>query len=143
VRPARTQRGLSLLEVVVACALLGVLMALALPRWQGHQQQQRLRYGIAQVAANLRQAQERAKAERIPYTVSFTLGSPVYPIARSGGGFTETAELPAGVTATATQTVTFSAFGQPASAYSVTIQSAAGSATATVSSTGGITYVEP
>lgn len=142
-RRGRGERGLSLIELVIAASLLAVLMALAFPRWQGHQHQQRLRYGVAQVAGNLRQAQERAKAERISYTVAFTAGSSLYPIARSGGGFVENAELPAGVTATATQTLTFSAFGQPASAYTVTIQNAAGTATVTVTSTGGITYVEP
>jgi prepilin-type N-terminal cleavage/methylation domain-containing protein len=143
VRRARGERGLSLIELVIAASLLAILMALAFPRWQGHQHQQRLRYGVAQVAASLRQAQERAKAERIPYTVSFTAGSGLYPIARGGGGFLENAELPAGVTATATQTVTFSAFGQPAAAYTVTVQNVAGTATVTVTSTGGITYVEP
>lgn len=142
-RRARGERGLSLIELVIAASLLAILMALAFPRWQGHQHQQRLRYGVAQVAASLRQAQERAKAERIPYTVSFTAGSGLYPIARGGGGFLENAELPAGVTATATQTVTFSAFGQPAAAYTVTVQNVAGTATVTVTSTGGITYVEP
>jgi type II secretory pathway pseudopilin PulG len=143
VRRARFEGGLSLIELVIAASLLAILMALAFPRWQGHQHQQRLRYGVAQVAASLRQAQERAKAERIPYTVSFTAGSGLYPIARGGGGFLENAELPAGVTATATQTVTFSAFGQPAAAYTVTVQNVAGTATVTVTSTGGITYVEP
>ena len=142
-RRARFEGGLSLIELVIAASLLAILMALAFPRWQGHQHQQRLRYGVAQVAASLRQAQERAKAERIPYTVSFTAGSGLYPIARGGGGFLENAELPAGVTATATQTVTFSAFGQPAAAYTVTVQNVAGTATVTVTSTGGITYVEP
>jgi prepilin-type N-terminal cleavage/methylation domain-containing protein len=139
----RGQRGLSLIEVVVAASLLALLMALAFPRWQGHQHQQRLRYGVAQVAAGLRQAQERAKAERTPYTVTFTLGSGSYPIVRSGGGFRENAELPAGVVATATQTVTFTAFGQPGAAYTVSLQNAAGTATVTVTATGGITYVEP
>lgn len=142
-RDAGGQRGLSLLEIVVVAALMGVLLTLAFSRWQGYQDQQRLRYGVAQVAADLRQAQERAKAERIGYTVTFALGSRAYAITRAGGGFRENAELPTGVTPSANLTVSFTPFGQPAAAQVVTLQNPAGSATVTVSSFGGITYVGP
>ncbi|MDR7521009.1 MAG: hypothetical protein QN168_00950 [Armatimonadota bacterium] len=139
----RSVTGFGLLEVVIATALLALLLVLGTNRWQGHVARQRLRYGAAQVAANLRHAQERAKAERAAYTVAFTAASGAYTIARSGGGFVERADLPPGVTAAGTLTVRFSAFGQPSSAYAVTVQNAAGAATVTVSSFGGITYQEP
>lgn len=149
---ARQQRGLSLLEVAVTVALLGLLLALAVGRWQEYMALQRLRYGAAQVATGLRQAQERARAERTAYTVTFVAGSRAYPIVRTGGGFQENAELPDGITPTASVTVRFDAFGRPvdaagqpiASAQTVTLADPSGrTATATVSPGGGIDYQGP
>jgi type II secretory pathway pseudopilin PulG len=145
------------LELVIVVALIGALLAVAFTRWQGYTAQQRLRYGTAQVATDLRQAQERAKAERIRYTVAFTTASAAYTIARSGGGFIENTSLPAGVTVetvtpslTPPLVVTFSAFGTPIDpdtevrqAYTVTVRNAAGTRTITVTASGGITYQEP
>lgn len=135
--------GFSLLEVLIVGVILVVAATLALSRWQGYSAQQRLRFGTAQVATDLRQAQERAKAERAAYTVTFVAASSAYTIARSGGGFAENTLLPNQVTATASQVVTFDAFGRPAAAYAVTVQNYMGSGTATINATGGITYQTP
>jgi prepilin-type N-terminal cleavage/methylation domain-containing protein len=140
----RAVRGFSVLELAVVVALLGVLLTLAVGQWRHYVALQRLRYGVAQVATGLRQAQERARAERMPYTVTFTAGSRLYPIARSGGGFREDAELPEGITPTASRTVTFDAFGRPDAAHTITLQNPQGIvATATVNAGGGISYQEP
>ncbi len=137
-------RGFSVLELAVVVTLLGVLLTLAVGQWRTYMALQRLRYGAAQVATGLRQAQERARAERVPYTVTFTAGSRVYPIERSSGGFRENAELPEGITPTASQTVTFDAFGRPDAAHTITLQSPQGlTATATVNAGGGIGYQHP
>ncbi len=143
VPPAGARPGFSLLEVVVVLAIIAVVTTLAFARWQGYTAQQRLRYGAAQVATDLRQAQERAKAERIQYTVTFTASSSAYTIARSGGGFVENTRLPDQVTAMANQVVTFSAFGKPDAAYTITVQNSTGTGTASVNATGGITYQAP
>jgi len=135
--------GFSLLEVLIVAVIMVVAMTLAFARWQGYTAQQRLRFGTAQVATDLRQAQERAKSERAPYTVTFVASSSAYTIARTGGGFLEDTQLPDQVTATASQIVTFSAFGRPAAAYTVTVQNSWGSGSATVNATGGITYQTP
>lgn len=141
--------GFSLLEVAVALGLAAVLLALAFTGWRGYTARQRLRYGTVRVATDLRQAQERAKAERATYTVTFAAASSAYVIARSGGGFVENATLPAGVTATAAQTVTFDAFGRPVdatgqpTAYTVELQNSSGSGSVSVNSTGGISYQAP
>jgi prepilin-type N-terminal cleavage/methylation domain-containing protein len=139
-RPRAAAPGFSLLEVAVVAALAGVVLALAFTGWRGYTAQQRLRYGTAQVATDLRQAQERAKAERVVYTVTFVASSPVYTIARSGGGFLENATMPDGVTAAASVTVTFSAFGRPDAAHTITVQSAVGTGVVTVTALGGISY---
>ncbi len=139
----RSTGGFGLLETVVVVVLVAILLTVAMTGWRGYMAQQRLRYGVAQVASDLRQAHERAKAERAPYTVSFTASSASYTIARDGGGFLENAQLPDGVTVTETVVVAFSAFGRPGAEQTITVQNAAGTAAAAVNEAGGITYSEP
>ncbi len=141
--PATGRDGFSLLEVMIVGFVLIIATTLAMSRWQGYSALQRVRYGAAQVATDLRQAQERAKAERATYTVTFTAASSAYTIARTGGGFAENTQLPNQVTASASQVVSFDAFGRPAATYTVTVQNYMGSGTATVNATGGITYQSP
>lgn len=145
--PARARvphrNGFSLFEVLIVGFILVVAMTLAFARWQGYSAQQRLRYGVAQVALDLLQAQERAKSERAQYTVTFVAATSGYTIARSGGGFIENTRLPEQVTVTASQVVTFSAFGRPDAARTITVQNSAGSGTASVNAAGGITYQTP
>jgi prepilin-type N-terminal cleavage/methylation domain-containing protein len=135
--------GFTLLEVAVVVSIAAVLLGLSYTGWQGHIAKQRLRYGIIQVASDLREGQERAKEARITYTVTFTAAASTYVIARSGGGFVENAELPAGVTVAGNDVVTFTAFGQPDAAHTITVQNSTGNGTVTVNATGGISYVTP
>ena len=51
--------------------------------------------------------------------------------------------MPDGVTAAANDLVTFSAFGQPDAAHTITIQNSTGNGTVTVNATGGINYQTP
>ncbi len=137
------QGGYSLLELVVVGMVVAVLLGLAVSNWHGHAERQRLRYGVAQVASDLRVAVERAKAERIAYTVTFNADSGDYTIARSGGGFLENARLPDRVTAERNLIVTVSAFGRPDAAYTVTVRNGSGTAAASINAAGGISYQEP
>lgn len=138
----RASRGFSILELMVVLALFGVLATLVASGWRAHVAQQRLRYGVAQVAMDLRGAQERAKAERAPYVVTFTAASSAYTIARSGV-FLENARLPDGITAMSNVVVVFSAFGRPDAARTITIGGAAGTASVSLNAAGGVTYQEP
>ncbi len=133
--------GWTILETVVVLSLIAVLLGLSFSAWRGHIAQQRLRYGIVQVATDLREAQERAKEARVQYTVTFTASSPAYVIA--GGTFVENARLPDGVTVAANDVVAFSAFGQPDAAHTITIQNSTGTGTVPVNATGGINYQTP
>ncbi len=140
---ARSEHGFTMLELLIAVAVVGVLVAGAYTTWQKYSNQQRLRYAAIQVASGLREGEERAKAERTPYTVAFTASSTTYVISRSGGGFVEKAALPAGVTPQASDTVMFSPFGQPDAAHTITLQNGTGTRTASIDSAGGITYQGP
>lgn len=142
-KPLRSAAGFTVLEVVVVISIAAILVGLSYTSWRGYTAKERLRFGIIAVASDLREAQERAKEARIQYTVTFTGTSSSYTIARSGGGFIENARLPEGVTAAANDVVTFSAFGQPDAAHTITIQNSTGSGTVTVNATGGIAYSTP
>ncbi len=137
--------GFSLVETLVAMAILSVMFAMGMFYWQGRLTQNALRYGTFQVAADIRQAQEQAKSERYQYTVAFAAGATSYTIQRSDwatGGYNKTVQLPSGVT-TNTVSVVWSAFGQPGSAYTVTVSNSAGTGSALVNAAGGITYQLP
>jgi prepilin-type N-terminal cleavage/methylation domain-containing protein len=136
-------RGTTLLELALVVAILAVLLGLAYPSWQRFRAHQSLRYGAAQVATDLREAQERAKAERKEYRVTFTAGSAEYTVERVGGGFTHRAELPPGVTLSRGAVVSFTAYGRPNETYSIELVNSAGTATVTVSGGGGIQYSAP
>ncbi len=137
--------GFSLVETLVAMAILSVMFAMGMFYWQGRLTQNALRYGTFQVSSDIRQAQEMAKSERYQYTVAFTAGTTSYTVRRidwSTGGYNKTVQLPSGVT-TNTVSVVFDAFGRPGGAYTVTVSNSAGTGSALVNATGGITYTLP
>jgi prepilin-type N-terminal cleavage/methylation domain-containing protein len=135
--------GFTMLEMMIVLVIAGILVTLSFTAWRTYTAQQRLRYGAIQVASGLREAEERAKSERAAYTIAFTGSSSTYVIQRTAGGFVENAALPTGVTPQASDTVTFSAFGRPDAAHTVTLQNNTGTKTASVDSAGGITYQSP
>jgi Tfp pilus assembly protein FimT len=139
----RASAGFGLLEALVTASVLAMLLALAFTRWQGYTAYQRLRYSTAQVAADLRSAQERAKSERVGYTVTFASGLSTYTVVRVGGGFNQNSTLPDGVAAVSSVVVDFSAFGQPAAARTIAVRNSTGTGTITVNLSGGIAYQDP
>lgn len=139
----------SMIEMLIAIAVLSVALAFSFLQWREYTELQRVRYGTVQLATDVREAMERAKAERYAYTVTLTVASSDYSITRTAGGYTEDTQLPDGVMATATQTVRFSAFGKPVDAlgapigYVLSVQNPKGTGTVTVTSAGGVTYQAP
>ena len=95
---AHSERGFTMLEMFIALSIAAILVTLTFTNWRNYTAQQRLRYAAIQVASGLREAEERAKAERTVYTVTFTASSSTYLIVRTSGGFNENAALPPGVT---------------------------------------------
>jgi type II secretory pathway pseudopilin PulG len=138
-----------MIEVLLVIALASVLLLFGSLRWQEYIELQRLRYGTVQLATDVREAMERARAERNAFTLSMTAASSDYSIARTAGGYTENTNLPDGVRATATQVVRLSPFGKPVDAlgtptgYVLVVQNPKGTGVVTVTSAGGVTYQEP
>lgn len=140
-RRLRTEAAYSVIELVVVLSTIGLVLTLSFSSWRGYTAQRQLRYSAAAVAADLRQAQERAKEARVPYTVTFTASSSTYVIA--GGTFREDAVLPGNVVTSSSGVVTFSPFGQPNADHTITVQNDKGTGTVTVTSMGGISYQAP
>jgi prepilin-type N-terminal cleavage/methylation domain-containing protein len=138
----RSDRGFTMLELMIAVAIAAILVVAAYTSWRKYSDQQRLRYSVIQVASSLRQGEERAKAERSTYTVTFTASSSTYVIQRVSGGYLENAQLPTGVTPQASDTVTFTQFGVPQNntPHTITLQNGAGTKTASVNAYGAVTY---
>lgn len=130
--------GFTLIEVVVALVLLGILLVLAIPSLSGYLASRNLDLAGQQVVADLRSAQDRARTQRLLVRVTFTGGSGTYTVATwnptsgqisdrcnlsllaTGGGGTwvpaERVTLPSGVTVSAVPLVNplvFSCLGLP------------------------------
>ncbi len=135
--------GFTLIEVLVAMSIMSIMFAMGVYYWQGRLNQNALRFGTFQVSSDIRQAQEMAKSQRYQYTVTFTSGAPTYTVTCAAPcSYNKTIQLPSNVT-TNTVSVVFSAFGQPSSAYTVSVQNVVGTATVSVDVMGGITYQLP
>lgn len=144
-KPLRGPRhaGHTLIETVVVLSMVGVLLSGAVTGWRGYTARQRIRHAAVQVAADMRQAQERARSERREYRLTFTAASRDYSITRTNPGFVENTTLPDGVVPSAGAVVIFSPYGRPDAVHTITLQSGAGTATVQVKAMGSITYQFP
>jgi prepilin-type N-terminal cleavage/methylation domain-containing protein len=131
--------GMTLIEVIVAIIIIGVLAAIALPRFDFATSSRASVDGAAyMVASDIRYAQEWAMANRASKTVTFTNGSSVYTFNPASTGMDPSGQLPSGVTITGTSPspciVTFNSLGEPIAGGngSVTVSSGGQSKTITV-----------
>lgn len=110
-------RGLSLIELVVVLAIVSLLAGASLIGFNISRTPQMLALAAAQVAADLRVIQQRARLERWEYTATFSVDSNRYDLTRAGGGWVQRAQLPRGVIFVGTtwrgNRVVFSTFGNP------------------------------
>jgi type II secretory pathway pseudopilin PulG len=130
------EHGLSLLEVLAAALLLGVLLMVAIPRLLAPPE---LDVGVTarRVAADLRLAQRLAISGRASYTVAFDpVGGPYtsYAVARQGGTIEPDypKAIPAGVSVAGVDQVTFTPSGAASPPGTITFTVSAGGATARV-----------
>lgn len=166
---ARTDAGLSLIELTVALAIMGLLIVIAIPLLSGYQATRNLDLGGQQLVSDLRAAEDRARTQHYLNLVSFTVASGAYAVqtlSPTGGAVTnrcalpvagtwftaENDQLPSGLTVNSTSLTSnqllFSCQGMPynstgGTAYTadqtVVIRNAAGSRTITVRASGEVT----
>lgn len=119
----RAARGFTLLELLLVCAIIGILGAVGTLTLRGAIQSARLNEASTQLAADLKRA--RSGAQRFNQASSLTLaGSPATEYTVTVNGQTLRRALPNGVRVTAdTQTITYGApFGEIAGAAGLTLK---------------------
>jgi len=107
------QSGVTLIEVILVMALVGILAAILIPRADFTISSRASVDGAAyMVASDIRYAQEYAMANRASKSVIFTSGSSAYSF-NPTGQFDPSGQLPGGVTIQNNFTVTFNSLGEP------------------------------
>ena len=101
-------RGFTLIELMVALAVAGVLMGLAVPSFFESTARARLQGAINELAIDLQYARSEAVRERAPVTLTVAASGASYTIANATRTL-KAVTLPAGVSLTADATVSYDA----------------------------------
>jgi len=139
--PVHPRRAFSLVELVVVTVIVGVLAAIAAPRFAGASDRYRSDAAARRIVADLSAVQERAMAASAPRGVTFTLNSAQYlvdsgPASRASDSTVDLSREPYRAVVRAVTfaggRVVFDGFGVPAASGSVTVACGLWSATVTV-----------
>lgn len=99
------QRGFTLIELMIAVAIVGIIVAIALPNYNSHIRKTRRSDAVASII-QIQQAQERFRSNNAAYTTALTTASP------NGLGLTSTSKegyYTLSVTSAATSSYTITA----------------------------------
>ena len=75
-----SNKGFTLIELMIVIGIIGVLSAVSLYSWQGYQNNVNLRTAAEEVMSDIASCKQRAVSEGINYCIQFTDGSPNYSI---------------------------------------------------------------
>jgi prepilin-type N-terminal cleavage/methylation domain-containing protein len=105
-----TGRGFSLLEVIVAIAIMALVAAIALPAWNGIILSFRLSTSARIIQSELQTLKIRSTAENTAFNVAYTAGASEFEI-RRGAHILVVKHLPPGILITRGGVITFSSRG--------------------------------
>ncbi len=147
-------KGFSLLELVIVIAIVGILSAMAIPRYANATNNYRVAAIARRMAADIAMTRNRARALSTSAAITFSVGTNSYQIpGMLGVGHTSspyTVSLANGsypgtlISATfgGSATLTFNGYGIPASAGTIQITSGSAKATITVDADSGKTTIQ-
>jgi prepilin-type N-terminal cleavage/methylation domain-containing protein len=104
------EEGFSAIELAVVLALMGLLAAIALPRWRGLLQGYELNNAARQIQSELHNLKSRAAAENVSFQMAFSQGATGYTIQRDNVAVVAK-PLAEGTTITKAGTISFSPRG--------------------------------
>jgi type IV fimbrial biogenesis protein FimT len=138
----KLKRGYSVIELIVAVAVAGILAAIALPSWNRLLPFYQLDSSARQVHSELHNIKMRAAAENVGFQLVYSVSAAAYTIQRNSI-VVVTKPLPAGVIVTNAGAIAFSPRGT-ASANRIRLQSAGGACKqVVVSPTGRVRICKP
>ncbi|HUF43680.1 MAG TPA: prepilin-type N-terminal cleavage/methylation domain-containing protein [Verrucomicrobiae bacterium] len=139
--PAR-ESGFSLIELSVGLAVMGIVAAIALPRWSSLLPTYALNNSLRQVQSELHHIKMRAAAENVSYQLAYQQGAAAYTIQRDAKAIVSR-PLADGTTITKDGTIAFSPRGT-ARANRVRLRNSAGACKQiVVSATGRVRVCTP
>ena len=149
---ARHRRGLSLFELGMTLAIMGVIAAIAMPRYAGAISRYRVDLAARRIAADLAMAQNRARVTGSTRTVTFTPKTATYVLASVadfktvGSDYTvKLSESPYQAAINSVDlgsdgVIVFNGYGYPDSGGSIVVSSGSNQKTVAVNATtGGVT----
>ena len=75
-----SNKGFTLVELMIVIAIIGILSAVSMYGWLGYQNNVNLKTAAGEVMADIASCKQRAVSEGINYCIQFTDGSPNYTI---------------------------------------------------------------
>jgi type IV fimbrial biogenesis protein FimT len=136
------KRGYSVIELIIAVAVAGILAAIALPSWNRLLPFYQLDSSARQLQSELHNIKMRAAAENVGFQLVYSVSAAAYTIQRNSI-VVVTKPLPAGVIVTNAGAIAFSPRGT-ASANRIRLQSAGGACKqVVVSPTGRVRICKP